>query len=776
MNNLVMKDTISLPVIAARGLVVFPNTLMHFDMVREKSIKALEHAMANGQMAFLTMQKDIRIEEPKERDLERVGTICRVKQVVKLPGGLVRVLIEGVKRAQLIGLEAERPFLRGVLTELICDEDEDELKYEALKRRVISEFQKYAENNQRVNPEIVMSLENMESPSDFADSVSANLQLKITDKQELLNCVCLEDRLHKLITILINETQILEIDKEINQKVKKNIDKNQKEYFLREQIKVIEEELGDKDGVELEIKELTAKMKEIGVPKELYERCKKELSRMKKMQYGNPEANVIRNYVTWVCDLPWNISTDDDIDVKKSRKILDRDHYGLDKVKERILEYLAVKKITNSLKGPILCLVGPPGVGKTSIAKSVAESLGRNYVRISLGGVRDEAEIRGHRKTYIGAMPGRIINALKTAGSNNPLMLFDEIDKMSSDFRGDPASAMLEVLDSEQNKNFRDHYIEAEFDLSNVLFIATANTLETVPRPLLDRMEIVQISGYTQEEKFKIAKKHLLPKKLSEHGLKKANLSISDGALYDVISYYTREAGVRGLERKIAEVCRKAALKISEDGIEKVSVNSKNLEDLLGKKKFCQEKVSKKDEIGVVTGLAWTEAGGDTLAVEVNIMAGSGKTELTGQLGDVMQESAKTAVSFVRANADKLGVINKEFYKDSDIHIHVPEGATPKDGPSAGITMATALISALSERKVKSDVAMTGEITLRGRVLPIGGLKEKTLAAYTAGVKTVVIPKANEKDLDEVLGVVKENVKIITAETMDDVIAVALVK
>ncbi len=774
MNNLVMKDTISLPVIAARGLVVFPNTLMHFDMVREKSIAALEYAMANGQMAFLTMQKDIRIEEPKERDLERVGTICRVKQVVKLPGGLVRVLIEGIKRAQLIALETEKPFLRGILTELICDEDEDDLKYEALKRRVIAEFQKYAENNQRVNPEIVMSLENMKSPSDFADSVSANLQLKISDKQELLNSICLEERLERLITILISETKILELDKEINQKVKKNIDKNQKEYFLREQMKVIEEELGDKDGIELEIKEFTEKMKRIGVPKDLFERCQKELSRMKKMQYGNPEANVVRNYVTWVCDLPWNVYTKDDIDIKKSRRILDRDHYGLEKVKERILEYLSVKKITNSLKGPILCLVGPPGVGKTSIAKSIAESLSRNYVRISLGGVRDEAEIRGHRKTYIGAMPGRIINALKTAGSNNPLMLFDEIDKMSSDFRGDPASAMLEVLDSEQNKNFRDHYIETEFDLSNVLFIATANTLETVPRPLLDRMEIVEISGYTQEEKFKIAKKHLFPKKLAEHGLSKAELAISDGALRDIISYYTREAGVRGLERKIAEVCRKAALRISEEAENKVSVNNKNLEDILGKRKFQQDKILKKDEIGVVCGLAWTQVGGDTLSVEVNIMPGSGKTELTGQLGDVMQESAKTAVSFVRANADKLGILNKEFYKNSDIHIHVPEGATPKDGPSAGITIATALISALSERKVKYSVAMTGEITLRGRVLAIGGLKEKTLAAYQAGIKTVIIPKANEKDMDEILDVVKENVEIFTAESMDDVLNIAL--
>jgi len=776
MNNLVMKKTMSLPTIAARGLVVFPNTLMHFDMIREKSIAALEHAMANGQIVYLTMQKDLRIENPKEADLEKIGTVCRVKQVVKLPNGLVRVLIEGLWRAQMIEMQEESPFLRAFVCELSCDdEEEDDVKYEALQRRITLEFQKYSENNQRVNPDMILPLENMKNPSEFTDSLAANLQLRISDKQELLNCVCLEKRMEMLIAILIRETEILEIDKEINQKVKKNIDKNQKEYFLREQMKVIEEELGDKDGVELEIKEFTAKMKKIGVPKELFKKCTKELERMKKMQYGNPEANVIRNYITWICDLPWNISTKDDIDIKKARKILDRDHYGLEKVKERILEYLAVKKVTGSLQGPILCLVGPPGVGKTSIAKTIAERLGKKYVRISLGGVRDEAEIRGHRKTYIGAMPGRIINALKTAGSNNPLMLFDEIDKMNSDYHGDPASAMLEVLDSEQNSNFRDHYIEAEFDLSKVLFIATANTLETVPRPLLDRMEIVEISGYTSEEKFKIAKKHLVPKQMSEHGLKRANMTISDGALHDVVSYYTREAGVRGLERRIAEMCRKAAVTVAENDETKVSVTQKNLEDFLGKRKFEQEKVSAKDEVGVVTGLAWTQVGGDTLSVEVNVMPGSGKTELTGQLGDVMQESARTAVSYVRANSDNLKIENKDFYKDSDIHIHVPEGATPKDGPSAGITIATALVSALSGRAVKHDVAMTGEVTLRGRVLPIGGLKEKTLAAFAAGVKTVIIPAANKKDIDELEDVVKENVKIITVEHMNDVIREAII-
>lgn len=776
MSELLITSTKELPMIIVRGLIVFPKALVHFDMVREKSIAALEEAMAGNQTAFLTMQRDITLENPQYDDIEKIGTICRIKQVVKMPGGMVRVLVEGVSRAKIDLIVKSEPYFKTVVSEFVCPEDEtvSDTEYEALQRRLVSEFQAYCANNRKLNPEAVFALESIENPSEFTDAVASNLQIKTKDKQLILNTFSVKERMEKLITILARETEILEYDNEINRKVKENIDENQKEYFLREQLKVIQEELGDKDGIGLEIEEYKERLEEVGAPKEVYEKCMQELERMQKMPYGNPEANVIRNYVGWICDLPWAKSTQEKLDLSEARKILDRDHYGLEKVKERILEYLAVKKTTGSLSGPILCLVGPPGVGKTSVARSIAESLGKNYVRISLGGVRDEAEIRGHRKTYIGAMPGRIINALKQAKSNNPLMLFDEIDKMSNDFRGDPASAMLEVLDSEQNNRFRDHYLEVDFDLSKVLFIATANTLETVPRPLLDRMEILELSGYTSEEKFHICKKHLLPKQLAKHGLSGKVLKVSDSAIRAVIDYYTREAGVRSLERKIGDICRKAALKLLEDeGQQTIKVTAKNLEDFLGKRIFSVETVSKKNEIGVVTGLAWTQAGGDTLSVEVNVMKGSGKLELTGQLGDVMQESAKAAISYIRSNAAHLG-IDEEFYKNMDIHIHVPEGATPKDGPSAGITIATALASALSGRRVNHEVAMTGEITLRGRVLPIGGLKEKTLAAYRAGIKTILIPAENKKDIDELEKVVKDNVKIIPVTSMDEVLQTAL--
>ncbi len=776
MSELIIKNTKDLPMIIVRGLIVFPGALVHFDMVREKSIAALEEAMAENQLAFLSMQKDITLENPEYDDIEKTGTICRVKQVVKMSGGVVRVLVEGIARAKIDIVVKSDPYFRVMVSEFACADDDkvSETEYEALQRHLIAEFQNYCVNNHKLNPEAIFALESIENPGEFADAVASNLQIRIKDKQDILDTFCVKERMEKLIIILARETEILEYDNEINRKVKENIDQNQKEYFLREQMKVIQEELGDKDGIGLEIQEYKERLEQVGAPREVREKCEQELERMQKMPYGNPEANVIRNYVSWICDLPWEKSTEDKLDLSEARKILDRDHYGLEKVKERILEYLAVKKMTGSLSGPILCLVGPPGVGKTSIARSIAESLGKNYVRISLGGVRDEAEIRGHRKTYIGAMPGRIINALKQAKSNNPLMLFDEIDKMSSDFHGDPASAMLEVLDSEQNSKFRDHYLEVDFDLSKVLFIATANTLDTVPRPLLDRMEIIELSGYTSEEKFHICKKHLLPKQLIRHGLSSKVLKISDSAIRAVIDYYTREAGVRSLERKIGNICRKAALKLSESEEKQIlKVNAKNLEEYLGKRIYLRETVSGRDEIGIVTGLAWTQVGGDTLSVEVNVMKGSGKLELTGQLGDVMQESAKAAVSYIRANAKHLA-INENFYKDMDIHIHVPEGATPKDGPSAGITMATALVSALSGRRVKHDVAMTGEITLRGRVLPIGGLKEKTLAAYRAGIKTILIPQENKKDIDELEQVVKDNVTIIPVSSMDEVLQNAL--
>ena len=777
MSEMILKRTSDLPMIVIRGLVIFPGALVHFDMVREKSIAALEEAMEGDQIAFLAMQKDITIENPKLNDIEKVGTICRIKQVVKMPSGMVRVLVEGLSRAHLDLVIKSEPFFKVQVSEYesTIDQEVAELELEALKRRLFAEFETYCSNNQKLNPEAILALESIDDPAKFTDAIASNLQIKLKEKQALLDMFSVSERMARLITILIQETAILEIDNEINRKVKENIDRNQKEYFLREQMKIIQEELGDKDGIGLEIKEYREKLEKAGVPDAVMEKCEQELDRLQKMPYGNPEANVIRNYVSWICDLPWSASTEEKIDLAEAKKILERDHYGLQKIKERILEYLAVKQMTGSLSGPILCLVGPPGVGKTSIARSIAESLGKNYVRISLGGVRDEAEIRGHRKTYIGAMPGRIITAMKQAKSNNPLMLFDEIDKMSSDFHGDPASALLEVLDSEQNCRFRDHYLEVDFDLSKVMFIATANTLDTIPRPLLDRMEIVEISGYTSEEKFHICKKHLLPKQLKLHGLKSKMLKVYDGAIRLTIEGYTKEAGVRSLERKMGRICRKAALKISEsESGEAVKVSVKNLDEFLGKRLFLADTASKKNEIGVVTGLAWTQVGGDTLSVEVNVMNGTGKIELTGQLGDVMQESAKAAISYIRSIAEKFG-IEDEFYKNKDIHIHVPEGATPKDGPSAGITIATALASALSGRMVNHTVAMTGEITLRGRVLAIGGLKEKSLAAYRAGIQTILIPEDNKKDIDELETVVKENLTIIPVSTMDEVLKFALV-
>ncbi len=777
MNQLMIKKITNLPMIVTRGLVIFPKTLTHFDMVRKKSIKALEQAMRDDQLAFLSMQTDILEEEPAPEAIEKVGTVCRVKQVVKMPNQMVRVLVEGLYRAKITDFISEKPYMSVLVEELSSPDDEtvSPLHLEALERRVISEFQAYCASNHKINPEMLAALEDMATPEELTDTIASNLQLKASDKQALLQTVSLSERMELLIRILMQETEILNIDQEIGQRVKRQMDQNQKEYMLREQMKAIQEELGDKDGVGLEIKEFKQKLRELRVPESVFKKCETELKRLSKMQFGNPEANVIRTYVSWICDLPWNQTTEENINLERAAKILDRDHFGLQKVKERILEYLAVKKITGTLAGPILCLVGPPGVGKTSIARSVAESLGRNYVRISLGGIRDEADIRGHRKTYIGAMPGRIMQAMKQAGSQNPLMLFDEIDKMASDYRGDPAAALLEVLDSEQNSKFRDHFLEVDFDLSDVLFIATANTLETVPRPLLDRMEVIELTGYTSEEKFQIAKKHLLPKQREKHGLSAANFKVSAGALHEMIDFYTKESGVRGLERTIAKLCRKADLAMAKEEASVVRVTEKNLSAYLGKRKYAFETIGKKDEVGVVTGLAWTQVGGDTLSVEVNVMPGSGKTELTGQLGDVMKESAKAAVSYVRANAEQLG-IERDFYETKDIHIHVPEGATPKDGPSAGITIATALTSALSGRPANRKVAMTGEITLRGRVLPIGGLKEKTLAAYRAGIETVVIPAENEKDMDELEGVVKENLQIIPVHNMDEVLGIALVK
>ena len=773
MNETTIKQTAALPTLPVRGLVVFPNTLIHFDVAREKSLLALENAMVNKQLAFVTMQTDPTIENPKATDIESVGTICKISQVVKMPNNTVRVLVEGIKRAKICEVLKTKPFFVSLVDEIENDNyDEKSIESEALRRKLVDEFMNYRDYNNRINSDFVLSLENTEDTVRLVDSIASNMPLKLLDKQEILNIESTRERAERLLELLLREIQIAEVDTNIDRKVKKNIDKNQKEYFLREQLKVIHQELGDDS--EYEVDEYRNKLEKLALPQKVAEKCEKELARLSKMSGNNPDANVIRTYLEWILELPWNNFTKDTLEVSNAKEVLDRDHYGLKEVKERIMEYLAVKKITGSMAGPILCLVGPPGVGKTSIAKSIAESMGRSYARISLGGIRDEADIRGHRRTYIGSMPGRIITALKQAGTNNPLILFDEIDKMASDYRGDPAAALLEVLDSEQNTKFRDHFMEVDFDLSNVLFIATANTLETIPSPLLDRMEIIEIPGYTSEEKFQIAKKHLLDKQLKKHGLTKKNVLINTTAIKGIISHYTKEAGVRTLERKIANVLRKAALKIVDDPNTQVKVTAKNLEEFLGKEIFLDDFASKKDEIGVVTGLAWTQVGGDTLSVEVNIMEGTGNLELTGQLGDVMKESAKAAVSFVRSNSKKLG-IDCEFYKNCDIHIHVPEGATPKDGPSAGITIATALVSALSNKPVNHKVAMTGEITIRGRVLPIGGLREKSLAAYQAGIKTIVIPYENKRDIDNLEDVVKENVNIVLARNMDDVLKVAII-
>ena len=773
MEQTIMKQTATLPMLALRGLVVFPNTLIHFDVVREKSLLALENAMVNKQIIFVSMQTDSTIENPKPADIETMGTICRINQIVKMPNNTVRVLVEGIKRAKICEVLKIKPYFISLVDEIENDDyDDTSIESEAMRRKIVDEFMNYCDFNHRINSDFILSLENTEDTGRLVDSIASNMPMKLSDKQEILNIAGTEERAEHLLEILMREIQIAEVDTNIDKKVKKNIDKNQREYFLREQLKVIHEELGDDS--EFEVDEYKKKLDSLELPENIVEKCEKELSRLSKMSVNNPDANVIRTYLEWICDLPWNNFTKDTLEIANAKEVLDRDHYGLKEVKERIMEYLAVKKITGSMAGPILCLVGPPGVGKTSIAKSIAESMGRSYARISLGGIRDEADIRGHRRTYIGSMPGRIITALKQAGTNNPLMLFDEIDKMASDYRGDPAAALLEVLDSEQNTKFRDHFMEVDFDLSNVLFIATANTLDTIPGPLLDRMEIIEIPGYTSEEKFKIAKNHLLSKQLKKHGLTKKQVSVNDSAIKGIIAHYTKEAGVRALERKIANVLRKSALKIVDNPDVQVKVTGKNLEEFLGKKIFLDDFASKKDEIGVVCGLAWTQVGGDTLSVEVNIMEGTGNLELTGQLGDVMKESAKAAVSYVRSNSKNLG-IDAEFYKNCDIHIHVPEGATPKDGPSAGITIATALVSALSQRAVNHKVAMTGEITIRGRVLPIGGLREKTLAAFQAGIKTVVIPFENKKDIDELEDVVKENIDIILARNMDDVLKVALV-
>ena len=791
--NLKKNDILSLPVLPLRGLTVFPYMTLPFDVMRPKSIRALEEAMERDQLIMLVSQLDATTDHPLSDELYNIGTISKVKQFLRLPGENIRVLVEGLYRGKILEYTSTEPFFEANIeqfdieevleTEVIALDNVFEdgvdvfdaplsIEEEALKRQMLSFFSEYADITGRVQPEAFSTVSAISDNASLADTIAAHMPLKTEQKQEILEELDGNKRLEKLLKILVSEIQIARIEKGIHDKVRSQIDKMQKDYYLREQIKVIQCELGEKDGIAGEVDELRAKAKTADLSTEAASKVEKELDRMLKMPPGSAETGVIRTYVEWVLDLPWKKEKESNIDLDVAQKILDEDHYGLDKVKDRIVEFLAIKIMQKTLKGPILCLVGPPGVGKTSIARSIARAINRKYVRMSLGGVKDESEIRGHRRTYVGAMPGRIISAVKQAGSRNPLILLDEIDKMSSDFRGDPSSAMLEVLDGEQNFSFRDHYLELAYDLSDVMFITTANSLDTIPRALLDRMEIIQLSSYTEEEKLQIAMRHLVQKQVKEHGLKKSMITFKEDAMRDIINFYTREAGVRNLERQIANICRKSARLIVTGKQKSITVNTKMVEEFLGGRRFSYDKINEVDQVGVATGLAWTSVGGDTLSIEVNIMKGNGKLELTGQLGDVMRESAKAAISFVRSRALELG-IDPDFSEKTDIHIHVPEGATPKDGPSAGITLATAIISALTNNPVRRDVAMTGEITLRGRVLPIGGLKEKVIAAHRAGISTIIMPLENKKDLEDIPQNVKDHLNFVSASNMEQVIASA---
>jgi len=747
--------------------------VLHLDVGRDKSIQALEQAAMDENIIFLAMQKEMNIDDPKEDDIYSVGTVAKVKQMLKLPNGTLRVLVEGLHRAEVVEFIEEENIVQ-VSIKTVTEEVEDDLEEKALMRTLLEHFEQYIKVSKKVSNETFATVADVEEPGRLADLIASHLPIKTKQKQEILEIVSVKERLHTLISIIQDEQELLSLEKKIGQKVKRSMERTQKEYFLREQMKAIQTELGDKEGKGGEVEELREKIEQSGMPEETMKAALKELDRYEKLPASSAESGVIRNYMDWLLALPWTEATEDMIDLAHSEEILNKDHYGLEKVKERVLEYLAVQKLTNSLKGPILCLVGPPGVGKTSLARSIATSLNRNFVRVSLGGVRDESEIRGHRRTYVGAMPGRIIQGMKKAKTVNPVFLLDEIDKMSNDFRGDPSAALLEVLDPEQNHNFSDHYIEEPYDLSKVMFVATANTLSSIPGPLLDRMEIISIAGYTELEKVHIAREHLLPKQLKEHGLRKGNLQVRDEALLEIIRYYTREAGVRTLERQIAKVCRKAAKIIVTAERKRIVVTEKNIVDLLGKHIFRYGQAEKTDQVGMATGLAYTAAGGDTLAIEVSVAPGKGKLILTGKLGDVMKESAQAAFSYIRSRAEELQ-IDPNFHEKNDIHIHVPEGAVPKDGPSAGITMATALISALTGIPVSKEVGMTGEITLRGRVLPIGGLKEKTLSAHRAGLTKIILPAENEKDLDDIPESVKENLTFVLASHLDEVLEHALV-
>lgn len=772
MDTMIMK----MPAVALRGMVILPGMVAHFDVSRAKSIKAVEEAMMDEQKIFLVAQKDVEQENPDIEDLFKIGIIAEVKQVIKLQNNIVRILVEGKERAELSAFLENPDYL---LAEIIrFDEEVDdglpEEAREAMLRSIQETFGKYVVVNPKMGKELQRQLSEITDLEKLMNQLANSLPVHFEEKQKILDAVSMTERYEVLMALLLKEIEITAIKNDFQAKVKAHVDKNQKEYLLREQMKVIREELGE-DNTESDADHFAEALGKIRADKEVKEKIRKEIDRFKNISSSSSESAVARGYIETLLELPWNKTSRDNKDLKNAEQILNADHYGLEKVKERMLEFLAVRNLTSKGESPIICLVGPPGTGKTSIARSVAKALDKKYVRISLGGVRDEAEIRGHRRTYVGAMPGRIVNGLRSAGVKNPLMLLDEIDKMSSDYKGDTASALLEVLDAEQNKKFRDHYVEIPIDLSEVLFIATANSVQDIPRPLLDRMELIEVTSYTENEKLHIAKEHLLAKQMERNGIRPEQLAITDKAMAKIISGYTREAGVRNLERKLGEICRKAARPLYEGDKEKIKVTEQNLEKFLGKEKYSFDKKNDTDEVGIVRGLAWTSVGGDTLEIEVNIMPGKGEFQLTGQLGDVMKESAQAGISYIRSVSEEYH-IPKKFFQENDIHIHIPEGAVPKDGPSAGITMATAMLSAITKTPVRADVAMTGEITLRGRVLPIGGLKEKTLAAKNAGIKTICVPKKNEKDIDEISPEIKKGLEIVFVEQMKDVLDVAFVK
>ncbi len=757
-----------LPLLPLRGILVFPYMVIHLDVGRDKSVKAIEEAMLRDRIIFLATQKDAQTDNPTEEDIYTIGTVAEVKQLLKLPGGTIRVLVEGLSRGKITNYLANKPYFK-VETNQYSDTPRKTAEIEALMRNLVYKFEQYVKLSKRIPSEAVVSVVNLQEPGRLADVIASYLQLKIEDKQEILNSVNIVERLEKLCAVVSKELEIVELERKINIRVRKQMERTQKEYYLREQIKAIQKELGDRDDRTAEARELRDKIAEAKLPDEVEEKALKEVDRLEKMPPMAAESAVLRNYLDWLLSIPWSKSTKDRVDINIAEDVLNEDHYGLKKVKDRILEYIAVCKLAKKMKGPILCFVGPPGVGKTSLGRSIARALERKFVRISLGGVRDEAEIRGHRRTYVGALPGRIIQSMKQAGTINPVFLLDEIDKTSADFRGDPTSALLEVLDPEQNNTFSDHYIEVPYDLSNVMFITTANVYQNIPGPLLDRMEVIRLAGYTEEEKLQIALRHLLPKQVKEHALDSEMINVSSNTIRRIIREYTKESGVRNLEREIASICRKAAKQIVSGETGRVRVTVKNVEKYLGIPRYRYGVAESADQVGVATGLAWTAVGGDTLSIEVSTFKGSGKLVLTGKLGDVMKESAQAAYSYVRGRAKELN-IQDDFHKKFDVHIHVPEGAIPKDGPSAGITIASALASSLTGRKVDHSVCMTGEITLRGRVLPIGGIKEKVLAAHRAGIKTVILPKDNKKDMEEIPANIKNALKFILVDHMDEVL------